>query len=275
MKKFTLVAAAAALALGATAGDYNVNPSYSNVEAKGNTFYVLVASDEGVAALESAGGKVVDLRPDDVDRFLYVWENTFTGGDGAGMGVDDALGFTSLTVANVGWSGAGYCMVAPADLSGLTDEYKFHAAYMTESTAPASVAFGLFDNMAVAVGTAFDDNGKITPSAGDKATDDWQGIEISLADIKKLNSSWPGLPSGLNAFEGNVVSLLAGGVEGTNISLDAIYLYGPTNSGVNDIIASEEGVTEYFNLQGVRVANPTSGLYIAKTGTKVEKVLVK
>jgi hypothetical protein len=32
---------------------------------------------------------------------------------------------------------------------------------------------------------------------------------------------------------------------------------------------------EYFNLQGVRVANPQNGLYIRRQGTKATKVLVK
>jgi hypothetical protein len=39
------------------------------------------------------------------------------------------------------------------------------------------------------------------------------------------------------------------------------------NAGVEDLTISEENVpTEYYNLQGIRVANPTHGLYIARTG---------
>ena len=43
-------------------------------------------------------------------------------------------------------------------------------------------------------------------------------------------------------------------------------------------IGAEAGVdapAEYFDLQGRRVANPVSGLYIRRTGSKVEKVFVK
>jgi hypothetical protein len=32
---------------------------------------------------------------------------------------------------------------------------------------------------------------------------------------------------------------------------------------------------EYYNLQGVRIDNPSKGLYIRKQGNKVEKVFVK
>lgn len=47
-------------------------------------------------------------------------------------------------------------------------------------------------------------------------------------------------------------------------------------TGVEDIIADENnGEVEYFNLQGVRVANPENGVYIRRQGNKATKVLVK
>lgn len=46
-------------------------------------------------------------------------------------------------------------------------------------------------------------------------------------------------------------------------------------SAVESIVAEENAPAEYFNLQGVRVANPESGLYIVRKGSKVSKVLVK
>lgn len=49
------------------------------------------------------------------------------------------------------------------------------------------------------------------------------------------------------------------------------------NTGINSIVTEEDAnaPVEYFNLQGVRVANPESGLYIRRQGNKVTKVLVK
>jgi hypothetical protein len=45
---------------------------------------------------------------------------------------------------------------------------------------------------------------------------------------------------------------------------------------VSDIaIDSENAPAEYFNLQGVRVANPTPGLYIVRQGNKVTKQVVR
>lgn len=46
--------------------------------------------------------------------------------------------------------------------------------------------------------------------------------------------------------------------------------------GVNDVISSESNEAPvYYNLQGVRVANPENGLYIKVVGEKATKVLVK
>ncbi|MDE6153793.1 MAG: hypothetical protein K2G21_06570 [Muribaculaceae bacterium] len=50
-------------------------------------------------------------------------------------------------------------------------------------------------------------------------------------------------------------------------------------SGVDDVIAdeieNENAPVEYFNLQGVRVENPSNGLYIKRQGNKVTKVIIR
>lgn len=51
--------------------------------------------------------------------------------------------------------------------------------------------------------------------------------------------------------------------------------YGLDTTGIADIEAEENGVVEYFNLQGVRVDEPANGLYIRRAGNKVEKVIVR
>ena len=49
-----------------------------------------------------------------------------------------------------------------------------------------------------------------------------------------------------------------------------------TTTGVDDILSDDANApVEYYNLQGVRVANPESGLYIRVQGKKATKVLVK
>ena len=48
-------------------------------------------------------------------------------------------------------------------------------------------------------------------------------------------------------------------------------------SGVEEIteVEGDDAPVEYYNLQGIRVNNPTSGIYIVRQGAKVSKVLVK
>lgn len=46
-------------------------------------------------------------------------------------------------------------------------------------------------------------------------------------------------------------------------------------AGINDITVDENAPVEYYNIQGVRVANPAQGLFIRRQGSKVEKVYVK
>lgn len=47
-----------------------------------------------------------------------------------------------------------------------------------------------------------------------------------------------------------------------------------TDTGV-EIINTDNTPAEYYNFQGVRVANPENGMYIVKRGNKVSKVIVK
>ena len=48
-----------------------------------------------------------------------------------------------------------------------------------------------------------------------------------------------------------------------------------STSGIADITVDENAPVEFFNLQGVRVANPENGLYIRRQGNKATKVFVK
>ncbi len=46
-------------------------------------------------------------------------------------------------------------------------------------------------------------------------------------------------------------------------------------SGVEGISVDSEGAVEYYNLQGVRVERPTTGVYIRRTATSASKVYIK
>lgn len=112
----------------------------------------------------------------------------------------------------------------------------------------------------------FDGNFAITPSAGtftpDGNTATWMApVAVTLADD--------------NAYDGKSVTFTANGT--TRIQTIKVYAV-PTSgqTGIESVTAADEDApVEYYNLQGVRVMNPTAGLYIVKQGGKVSKAIIR
>ena len=314
MKKFTFLAAFAALALSASA-QYTCETPYADqsvVAGETQIFDIVVGSSEGlVAPLEAAGQKVNNFGPDDVTRFLYIWDNTFTPGDSSypGVGYSDMQfdGYTSLNVGSVGWSGAGWYITPESGISTehWCDQTKFHVAYRTDSNAPASVAIIINDAAQevpgsapakFAVGTAFNDGGAIYPTIGPALNDEWQAVEISFADLKKIYPGFNYVPS--PHYGGNVVSILGGGVTGQNIAIDCMYFVSPaegdnavgtvaddaqwviTNNTVN--VANGNGI-QLYDLSGrviktvegstLGISDLGTGVYVVKSGNSVKKIM--
>ena len=59
------------------------------------------------------------------------------------------------------------------------------------------------------------------------------------------------------------------------VQLEGMDLFG--NAGVNGVVVEdiENAPVEYYNLQGMKVANPEHGIYVRRQGSRIEKVLVK
>ena len=76
-----------------------------------------------------------------------------------------------------------------------------------------------------------------------------------------------------NEILGNTNNVWYSIILGSEITLDFEI---PGLSGISNVtVADENAPVEYYNLQGVRVANPENGLYIKRQGNKATKVLVK
>lgn len=61
------------------------------------------------------------------------------------------------------------------------------------------------------------------------------------------------------------------------MDVDMVQIWSPDDpaAGVNDVIVSDANApVEYYNLQGVRVANPQNGIFIRKEGNKALKVVL-
>ena len=108
--------------------------------------------------------------------------------------------------------------------------------------------------------------------------------EISFTTDSSKGSFNSGTTATAGSFSGlswtasgqnNTVTITNGGLSG-HVRIQTITVkYAEIPSGIADIEAEENGVVEYFNLQGVRVAEPVNGLYIRRAGNKVEKVIVR
>jgi hypothetical protein len=82
--------------------------------------------------------------------------------------------------------------------------------------------------------------------------------------------------------KGKYLTICGYGYVGTSYKLYYLFVSLPNDfetaesAGVGNVMVDNSNApVEYFNLQGVRVANPTSGLYIRRQGTTTAKVLVK
>ena len=312
MKNLTLLAAMAVCGVGIANAQYVGDPALSKTTSTGNLYDVLLLDNASIESLKTSGKTVQDLRTDDVNRFLYVWDNTFVAGDGSYPGVDMQMdGYVSFDVSTIGWSGAGFNIAnAAADLKHFTDNTHFHCG-LRSTNGIKNVALIIGDGYAfenkndkwspakISVGSeAFVDNGTAFPLVGNFDADgEWVAVDITLGQLKKL---WPSFNYKAGSFGGNILSFLAGGTTGKNISLDAVYFYTPGNgeSAVADVVADTDiivtartvnaaGTDEIalYNLAGqlVRKVNASimgiediaAGIYIVKAGNAVKKVVLK
>lgn len=89
------------------------------------------------------------------------------------------------------------------------------------------------------------------------------GVELSLRNNYSLES----VPAG--TYDITVVVTIYNGAP-------SLYVTNFTESaGIAGVEADNNAPVEFFNLQGVRVANPENGLYIRRQGSQVTKVYVK
>ena len=60
-----------------------------------------------------------------------------------------------------------------------------------------------------------------------------------------------------------------------SITFNIIFDYVAENNAVDGVETDNNATPEYFNMQGVRVANPDKGIYIVRRGNKITKEIVK
>ena len=195
---------------------------------KGSDYYVIQLDESSYSTISSK--VAIDFRPDDANKNLYIWENTFNAGSGAGTnfyGLDQA--WISMVVGNVGWSGAGFNVAAgfgQIDMTNLLDnpsDYYLHIGLKT-GQASGSYLFILTDGQAeakIAIGGDFDDAGTVFTSFAPLTRDNkWNSIEIPVTKLNEL-----GLYFNQPFQDVNILAVLAGGTQGTTFDMDAVFFY--------------------------------------------------
>ena len=247
-------------------GEQGGGSTYNDASLKGSS-YVPFILDAETEELLGKGKIAVDYRPDDVNRFLYVWDGTYNKAEEPGTNFYGFGGYTSMTVSSVGWSGAGFFAKKDTDPSKkLTGKgWTFHFAYQ----GPANVAHFIVlttngvdvldgngnpvldanGNPTVELTTykicigqgSYDEynsagqfvkthtpiapvSGSFVPSTvtidadGNVGGAVWNEYEIDLTGTEFFKNGLPNAGC-------NMVTLSSGGVAGTPIKLDAMFLY--------------------------------------------------
>lgn len=313
MKKFTILASMAMMASLASA-QYTCDPSTQTVIEQGaKSVYFIVLSEGAINDFKAAGATTHSFAADPtVGCNLWYWDG-FVPADETFPRVDmEEGGYVSVQVTGTaGWSGAGFNAQLPGlDCSSFTEDTHFHMAYMTPTgNAPVTIQCTVLDNTTdnshpfqFCIGESITDNGVSIPSIAPKATDDWNGIDITFAQMKKLFPKFEVDPN--PEWTGNYFTWLGGNVAGQTMAFDAMYFWNPDNgdnddSGVSEVAADsrsfvQTGKTlnvvggngiELYNLGGVKVKstegtvigldNLEGGVYVAKSGNTTKKVVVR
>lgn len=291
MKKFTLLAASCFMALAAAAQTGYVTPA-TNIDGdptfdfNGTTNYVILyASEDEVDAL----GETKILKnesPTELDgaRPVYIWENTYTGGEGEGFNSFGGSGYMSFVVGTVGWSGLGHCGVVDAakeldgfDLSMLKNgKWYLHMAMKDAGSIHAThnIAVGPNATGCFALGeTKTDAKYELI---GDFDRDgEWYNIDIPVDALVDLGFD---LTNCTDNYAGNVLTFLSGGAAGAQLNYDAVFFYQKAAdvTGINQVKADNNKVNAIYTVNGMQVKDMSKpGLYIQKTANGVKKVLKK
>ena len=196
---------------------------------KGSQFWPIAI--DGTTADANASKLVGDFRPDDVGKFLYVWEGTYVANDNpTGLNFHgNTDGFTALTVA-AGWSGCGYCLTETdeskaweaaealrAAIVASPDDYYLHMAL--KSTDKASHCFYIFGSEATkfVIGSTAVYDGPLYEDF--TRNGEWAEFDIPMSRFATALATTT-CAAGVNVFVA-----LTEGTAGAQLNLDAVYFY--------------------------------------------------
>ncbi len=197
---------------------------------KGSQFWPIAI--DGTTADANASKIVGDFRPDDVGKFLYVWDATYVANDNpTGLNFHgNTDGFTALTVSTLGWAGCGYCLTETdaskaweaaealrAAIVASPDDYYLHMAL--KSTDNASHCFYIFGSEATkfVIGPTAVYDGPLYEDF--TRNGEWAEFDIPMSRFATALATTT-CAAGVNVFVA-----LTEGTAGAQLNLDAVYFY--------------------------------------------------
>ena len=197
---------------------------------KGSQFWPIAI--DGTTADANASKMVGDFRPDDVGKFLCVWDSTYVVNDNpTGPNFHgNTDGYTSLIVSTMGWAGCAYCLTETdasnawqaaealrAAIVASPDDYYLHMAL--KSTDAASHCFYIFGSEATkfVIGYTAVYDGPIY--ANFTRDGEWAEFDIPMSRFATALATTT-CAAGVNVFVA-----LSEGEAGVRLNMDAIYFY--------------------------------------------------
>lgn len=178
-------------------------------------FCPIIVSDD-VLGMMQEGGIKLDMQVNDNTSHMWIWDNTYTANNANGANSFGSTGgYIDLTVGSVGWSGVGLINDAGINVSFLDDSYYLHFGTKGAPTARAitlgGVAFSIGDG-------TFEGN----PNVGTWTNDgEWYYFDIPVGYLRQIGNFFPGA----KYYADNYLTVLSGGVAGTRMILENVFLY--------------------------------------------------
>ena len=204
-----------------------------SAELKGSQVWPIIL--DGVTLEANKSKMVASFQPNDVDQFLYFWDQngvtTYNAGNATGMNFyGNSEGYTAMVVSNLGWAGAGFCLTANGDgwqaaealraaIVADPDNYFLHLAI--KSTDNYSHCFYLLGSEATKFGLGAKNVYDAPASTLKNFTRDGSWAEFDIP----MSSYAAALANTTCAAGVNVFVALTEGVEGAQLNLDAVYFY--------------------------------------------------
>ena len=199
----------------------------STSSVKGSQFWPIVM--DGVTLEANKSKMVASFQPNDVDQFLYIWEQTYEGGTATGKNaMGNTEGYTALVVTSVGWAGCGFFLNDQSEgikaakalkeaIVANPDDYFLHMAIKSTDKGNHCFYFMGEEGTKFVLGTTSVYDGPVMQDFPRDGS--WTELDIPMSKYAAALAAFT-LGNDVNVFVA-----LTEGTQGLQLNLDAVYFY--------------------------------------------------